>query len=94
VSDDDDSDSIDNMSDNCPLVSNPDQEDFDGDRRGDACDDDDDDDSDPDESDCAPLDPAVHNGATEICDDLDNDCNGDVDDGIFCGVTFSYDPSN
>ena len=31
--------------------------------------------------DCDDGDPAVHPGAEEVCDGVDNDCNGDVDDG-------------
>ena len=48
----------------------------------DICDDDDDGDGDLDLFDCEPLDPAFHRDAAEICDGLDNDCDGmsDADD--------------
>jgi len=35
--------------------------------------------------DCDDNNPAVHPGAAEICDGLDNDCNGKVDDAPPCG---------
>ncbi len=47
-----------------------------------TCGGDDDGDGVPNWLDCSPRDPAVHPGATEACDGVDNDCNGLVDDGI------------
>jgi hypothetical protein len=48
----------------------------------DCADDDDDNDGTPDGQDCAPLDPDLHTAADEVCDGLDNDCNGLVDEGF------------
>lgn len=60
--------------DNCPLVYNPDQDNIDGDDRGDACDDDDDNDGVADAEDNC---PAVPNGDQP---DADNDGLGDACD--------------
>ncbi len=43
-----------------------------------------------DASDCDDLDPAVHPGATEVCDGADTDCNGTVDDAAD-GETWYHD---
>ena len=53
--------------------------DLDGDGTPDCVDDDADGDGDPKSSDCDDTDPAIHAGATELCDGLDNDCVGGAD---------------
>jgi hypothetical protein len=55
--------------------------DYDGDLKKDCVDTDDDNDGDPDATDCKPLNPAINHGADELCDGLDNNCNGAVDEG-------------
>lgn len=55
---DTDLDGHDDLVDNCPSISNPLQENSDGDAEGDACDDDDDDDGIADNRDDFPLDPS------------------------------------
>ncbi len=55
---DSDGDGIPDATDNCPLVPNADQANFDGDALGDACDPDDDNDGVPDTRDAFPRDPA------------------------------------
>jgi MYXO-CTERM domain-containing protein len=56
--------------------------DFDSDGVPDCTDPDDDNDGVPDEMDCAPFDPLSSIGVPEICNGLDDDCDGDVDEEI------------
>jgi len=70
--------------DNCVLISNPGQEDFDGDKLGDVCDDDIDGDGYLNEVDCDDYNEAIHPEATALCNGLDDDCNGTIDDGNVC----------
>jgi hypothetical protein len=79
---DDDGDGILDAVDNCPRTYNPLQTDSDHNGIGDVCEGDTDGDGDPDYSDCAPNDPSVFDGAPEVCDGFDNDCNGQVDEGF------------
>ena len=75
-----DGDGVANYYDNCPMIYNLDQMDTDGDLLGNVCDPDDDNDG-YDDVDCAPLDPAINPGAPEICNGIDDNCNGDIDEG-------------
>ncbi|MCP4806756.1 MAG: hypothetical protein GY884_15545 [Proteobacteria bacterium] len=44
-----------------------------------------------DADDCAPEDPAVHPGAVEFCNDIDDDCDGDVDEEAADGTDWWVD---
>ncbi len=83
---DEDNDFIPDATDNCPAVPNPAQVDTDADTQGDACDTDDDGDGSLDWSDCAPTDVEVHPGADETCNAVDDDCNGETDEGFDASI--------
>ncbi|MCA9491532.1 MAG: putative metal-binding motif-containing protein, partial [Myxococcales bacterium] len=55
--------------DDCPDTWSELQGDFDGDGFGDACD-------------CRVGNAAVNPGAVEVCNGIDDDCNGEIDDGV------------
>jgi len=44
-----------------------------------------------DSSDCDDWDAATHPGGTELCDGVDNDCDGDIDEGATDALTFYAD---
>ncbi len=69
------------LDENCNGLVDEGYPDADDDKIGDCIDQDDDGDADPDETDCQPLDPAIHHGAAEACDGIDNNCDGKGDEG-------------
>ena len=79
---DDDEDGLPDDEDNCSKDANPEQADLDQDGSGDHCDEDDDGDGDPDSFDCAPMDAAVHHGAEDLCNGIDDDCDDLADEGF------------
>ena len=80
----------DGLDNDCDGVQDEDFEDLDGDGVADCVDQDDDGDGVPDGDDCAPSDPAVHPGAEEACNGLDDDCDGSVDEEGAAGCALWY----
>jgi hypothetical protein len=74
--------------DNCLAVYNPTQGDQDTNGLGDACQDGDQDGFMAD-VDCRDNNPAVHPGAAEVCNQIDDDCDATVDEGFGTGVACS-----
>jgi hypothetical protein len=77
---DSDDDGFKDGQDNCPYDFNPSQLNSDDDQGGDACDPDDDNDSDPDTTDCDPKNPLINHLVPEMCDEIDNNCNLQIDE--------------
>ncbi len=77
------------LDDDCDTLIDEGFADLDLDGLKDCVDSDDDGDNDPDIADCAPANPLVHHGMAEVCNAVDDDCNGLVDDGfpvVECGL--------
>jgi hypothetical protein len=68
--------------DDCNYIVDEGWQDFDVDGWKDCVDPDDDNDGAVDTADCLPFDAAGHPGADELCDGIDNDCDGTKDEGF------------
>ncbi len=72
--------SCDGIDNDCDGAIDEGFKDSDGDGIADCRENDKDGDGDADESDCEPENPAIHHGAPEICDGVDNNCNHFIDE--------------
>ena len=72
----------DGVDNNCDLAVDNGYPDTDFDGVKNCVDEDDDDDGTADDGDCAPLNPAIHPGAVELCDGQDNNCDNEIDNGL------------
>jgi hypothetical protein len=77
---DKDGDGIINTSDNCPDVLNPAQGDLDNDKKGNECDSDADGDTFDNAVDCNDLNAGINPAAKEVCNNMDDDCDGSIDE--------------
>jgi len=95
---DKDGDNVQDPVDNCPITYNPNQADCDGVGGGDVCDpkpcntDTDGDGyyADGPNKDCNDNNASIHPGATEVCNGIDDNCNGQIDEGV-ATKTFYHD---
>jgi hypothetical protein len=70
----------DGVDNDCDLAEDEGFPDSDWDGIKNCVDSDDDGDGDPDETDCEKLNPLIHAGALELCDNIDNDCDDKTDE--------------
>jgi ribosomal protein L7/L12/C1A family cysteine protease len=87
-----DLDGVPDASDNCPVQANADQADLDSDGIGDVCDEDADGDGyTVGAGDCNDTNANINPDAVEIADGIDNNCDGDIDEGVNGGLPSSFD---
>ena len=77
-----DEETCDGIDNDCDLMVDEGYPDTDGDGLKDCLDPDDDNDGDADGVDCSPLDPAVSSQAVEVCNNVDDNCNDEIDEGL------------